>query len=208
MRKMPWQELHYLISVKIPLEEFEQYINFIEFSFNQELSSLDKRIAEIADPDSRDEFVDWHYDEIVKYRDDFPNLLRSSLLITIYSFLEKNLLTLCGPGVHFRNNILEEAKDYLINLGIDFPVTSESWIFIKKVKLIRNCIVHYGGDISSIVRDKQRRDTEEVIEELNNIMVDHLGVIQIEEGFCNEFIIHTGNLLKVLHEKKYEISIL
>ncbi|WP_281659446.1 hypothetical protein [Halobacillus sp. Cin3] len=151
---------------RIPLNHFKIYATFMERNILEEqYKALD--IEEDRDTTLEDELDNpfqetWtHFlSEKHMFSVQFPSILRSSLLISIYSFLENQLIRLCKELQESRdlsikvNNInnkgIEKAKIYLKNVvGIDFPTNSKEWQDIKRYQYIRNNFAHSEGILDS-----------------------------------------------------------
>lgn len=86
----------------------------------------------------------------------FPNLLRSSLFVTIYSTLENELNSLCrelskedGLDVEdLRGNGIIRAGTFLSRVcRVDFPQESKEWKRLLEYNQLRNIIVHNNGKV-------------------------------------------------------------
>ncbi len=92
------------------------------------------------------------------YSSEYPNILRKSFLITMYSYLEHELINTCefkkeSESLQLDINdlnggVLERAKKYLKLIGKDIS-SCKSWSEINNIKAIRNCIVHSDGVLTS-----------------------------------------------------------
>lgn len=109
----------------------------------------------------KDDFMEYERLRIQQAEHTFPQLQRSSSLISLYSTLENSLNFLCkkGSGENnggilltdlVNNNLIERSKIYLLKvLKLNFPLESSSWEEIKKIQQIRNAIVHNGSIVKS-----------------------------------------------------------
>lgn len=93
----------------------------------------------------------------------FPNTHRRSTLVSLFSFYENSLNTLCevyrdhmSLDVGFRDMAdkgITRAKLYLIKIvGLSFP-TNSNWATILKIQRIRNNIVHSYSEIQKTEKD-------------------------------------------------------
>jgi hypothetical protein len=92
---------------------------------------------------------------------EFPNTLRRSAFISLWSFFENSLNKLCevyeyrlNLGINFKDmneNGIDRAKLYLKKVvKLDFPSSPKSnWVEIKKLRDIRNCIVHKYSELNN-----------------------------------------------------------
>ncbi|MGG3451555.1 hypothetical protein [Domibacillus aminovorans] len=210
IERMTPSKLQYLFDVEHPLNQFEQYAEFIERSLKSEVGRYEKMAAEF-DEEDQESFWDWHIDEVSLYRSDFPNILRSSLLTSMYSFVESKLVALCHPtesGRTFskrsssRKPLINKARDYLITeLNVAFPVDTPAWKFIQNTNRIRNCLVHSGGDVSAFRSERKLRN---IIADMEYVMIDQRDKIILDETFCLAFIDHSFVLLSALYNVQIE----
>jgi hypothetical protein len=84
----------------------------------------------------------------------FPNLLRSSVFVTIYSAVENELNRLCRAlkkedGLELedlRGSGIQRACTYLTRVcRVDFPGDSPEWASLQDFNHLRNIIVHNNG---------------------------------------------------------------
>ncbi|MHA7767547.1 hypothetical protein [Bacillus atrophaeus] len=71
MKKIRNLSFHFFIIGQ--LQTFKDYADYIEHNLGRELYDFEESMKELSD-DEKEEFVDWHYDEIAQYRDDFPTI--------------------------------------------------------------------------------------------------------------------------------------
>lgn len=99
----------------------------------------------------------------------YPSTYRSSLLITICSTLESNLLEICKDVQHerylqqeldTRNGMLGAVKNYFIRTsGLSFPNLDPVWNKMHEINSIRNCVVHNNGKIWDEVTNRGKHRT-------------------------------------------------
>lgn len=190
MTKIKGIRFYFLVSGQ--LKKFEEYAEYIESTLRRELNKYEKTINELNN-DQVDEFIDCYYDEIAQYQDDFPSIMRNSLFISIYSFLEEKVIDLCdqpdktaiklkdlqGNGISRASVFIKKVKKD------DFPEDTKEWHFIKNANQIRNCIVHCGGDID---KAKNPKKITNAVNELENVSLSRHNRIILNEKFCFEFI--------------------
>jgi len=123
-------------------------------------------------------------DERRELRDYFPNLLRSSLFVTIYSVVENELNTLCkqlakkdGLKVEdLRGNGIQRANTFLVRVcRVDFPEDSQEWQLLRDYNQIRNLIVHGNGMVTG-------GHLQAIVERHNVDLKD--GIIHLSKDFC------------------------
>lgn len=134
------------------------------------------------------------------FKEYFPNLQRSSALITLFGFMENELDHLCflmqkrkGYKVGLNDMVgkgLKRSINYLNKVG-DFNIETDGneWIEINKISDIRNLFVHNQGsliDPSGSDKVKERKFVDE-----NQC----LGL----DGWNNKVIVNKGYLISVLN---------
>ncbi|GGJ77960.1 hypothetical protein [Virgibacillus salexigens] len=174
------------------IEAFIEYEEYIESNFKRKLDYFDKEYKKVSE-ELKEAFIDHYMDDIILYRDEFPSILRESLLMSIYSFFENKLTELCDQEKmkEFAGSYIKKASTYIKReMKIDFPDEGKEWIYINNINEIRNCLVHYGGETSRI-------DNKEELKKLHNAIskVDHVSIgrspdkrIKLEEGVCKDLL--------------------
>lgn len=172
------RELHEITENTI-LDEKKTFEEFIE----REASKLDE--------ETRERFYDHYHDEHLKYRDDFPNISRSSLFMNCFFSLENFLYEWC---CYFDNNSeikLKDAKDkglrkyrnYLKQFVTDTNFfATPLWESIMFYQDLRNALAHSNGnlDMSSNVSLINKLKKEK------NVTLTKYGEIRLNEDFINE----------------------
>ena len=157
--------------------------------------------------------------------ENYPGLLRSSLFVWLCTFLEDTLMKECDlhTGAHYSNSeikeeslpltsvkfsdkssMLDKAKKCLSeNLRSKYQFgASKEWASIKQYQVIRNCLVHAGGNLGHL-RKKDRGVIESFAEHNPEIfsLFDNKGSIEIflEKGFCESYIVLISKFLEDLN---------
>ncbi len=144
------------------LDEFEEYSNFVEDQLEKQFKKLEEELEASKEVKNRsyDDISDRDHlrNELERYRDNFANITRSSLILMIYAFGERQLVVACQEVAERKNkpfntkggngSIIEKAKVYLeSNASVDFnPILSE-WEKFDNFRFIRNCFAHDSGEI-------------------------------------------------------------
>ncbi|MGD6777702.1 hypothetical protein [Sutcliffiella horikoshii] len=146
-------------STDIRMNEFKDYADNIHSFLEQQLKLMeedfDKMAAGLTDDEKGNLFEGMFENDFYNFNKSFPNILRESLFISCYSYLEKELMNLC--------KFIERSNDFKIGLSdlkhkgiiktkvfiekvaeVDFPEDTQSWNKILKFNIIRNHIVHEG----------------------------------------------------------------
>ncbi len=204
------KELIYDILVLNPLSNFSEYATYIEKNLEQEAKKYEKQLAEFDHEEVTEEWEKEFEDMVESVLDDmtpfthyFPEIMRSSLLISVYAFFEEKLISTCKGeknSLQFSNirgnSTIERAQIYIEKvMKIDFPSNNKHWKFLRNVNKIRNCFVHNGGKIN---KDKSER-LNNIIEDMDNIHVNERGKIVIEKDFIEGMIMHVDSFLSMLY---------
>lgn len=207
------------------LEKLNDYAEHVESTLHHELVEIDKYIDKFETEEEKEFYVDRIYDDIAAYRDEFPTIMRYSLLISIYSHLEHELNKLCRyynregfMNYKTNENGITRSKQFIKNeLNMNFPDRTKEWTFICNVKKIRNCLVHAQGYIDEM-KDENKSETNshlkrksgesdtKVSKAINALGKDLVSVIkgtnkiELHENFNKEFIKHVKTFLDNLYE--------
>ncbi|AXI31467.1 hypothetical protein CIB87_21375 [Priestia megaterium] len=191
--------------ISIEVNSFRDYVRYIENSFQKEIASFEKGLEDVP-AGFEDEYLDYHIDEARQYSTEFPTIMRNSLFVSIYTFLESKIGDLCVPDKKslltlgdIKGQGIKQASTYLKKvLLVDFPHDTDEWKYIKKAQLLRNCIVHTNGQVSKV---REPKNVEAAIEELNYVNVDEKGYISLESEFCLDFLENVYSFLQELYKK-------
>lgn len=150
-------------SLEAQIDDFEKYILVAGGPNEVDLSEL-KKAYEDEIKDAPDEYINYledyyseQYDFLVNIQ---PNIFNKSVLVSLYSCLEHNLMDYCNicqkieqtkiSVTDFNGDGIHKAKRYLTKLmDIDFGLSQE-WQFMIEFNKVRNCIVHANGDIKKM----------------------------------------------------------
>lgn len=154
IKHSPWiREEKYGFSLTIEEAELEHQLEFLR----NYLTTLEGFLSSYVETES-DPFDDsFNKQEIYE----FMGLLRSSFLVSLYSYLETRLVNECrqsqqdNPSIKLSfddingRNIIKKAETYLVKvLDTSFPFdTDPHWKEIHWYNQIRNCIVHKEGKV-------------------------------------------------------------
>jgi hypothetical protein len=193
-----------LLRFHVPLSHFQTYANDMEKHLLSKQSMVDREEDEdfFSNEDDDDDGISEGWTHFIGDRHtflvQFPSILRSSLLISVYSFLENLLTKLCRElqekmklSVKY-NSIagkgIEKAKTYLIEVvGIEFPSNSIEWQLINDYKNIRNCFAHSEGVVKE--SDNKTRRSVKNLEAVRIMGDSFLGEnIVLQRDFIFNFI--------------------
>lgn len=169
------------ISIRLKTDSFKNYLQHMETFLETEIRSLHERYsestegysAELAQQTYEDEFLDDSY----YLKTEFPNILRKSFIVSIYSYLEQQLFDICDY-LQRHNNFDKKNKDisngrksifftehYLKNIAeIDLNNTESQWEEILKINRIRNHITHEGKSICENILNPNNKNEKRVVE--------------------------------------------
>jgi hypothetical protein len=125
----------------------------------------------------------------------FPNLLRSSLFVTIYSVVENELNRICrlhamedGLDVEdLRGNGIQRACTYLTRVcRIDFPEKSDEWKLLQDYNQLRNVVVHNRG-----IMETGNSHLASLVEDSPLLEIGNSDVIHLDRDFCPG-VLHTA----------------
>ncbi|MER3114187.1 hypothetical protein [Bacillus altitudinis] len=179
-----WDEKIFNMLILSKLEIFKEYAKLIEDKIYQE-SNLE--ISFLNTLNDKNKYLNDNLDNFYNLQVAYPNLLRQSLLVSIISFLEAELISLYRVDneilVNFRGNMLQKISNYAKAKHGTFPNSKSYWNYIQNVYELRNCIVHNAGFINMY---KEPKELSIIIERLKH--VKGTSTIKLEKGFLFEFI--------------------
>jgi len=151
--------------------------------------------------------MSWSFEAV--FEEHFPNLQRRSALITVYSYFEHELHKLCILFQHqkrlkltptdLRGKGFEQSADYLQKVvGLTIDKKSSEWQSFKKIRAIRNMIVHRDGRL----QDSQGKIPAEVSDAM--VLLKHLkgegGQVVLEKYFVSQAVDIFKDYFKVLDD--------
>lgn len=153
-------------------------------------------------PEEADHFFDAHLDERFSVREEFPSILRNSLVVSAYSQLELYVRRISGLAQHYSGAtqkaddlpgkaILFKHQKYLKKVTkIAFPDRSADWKAIKELNLIRNCIVHSLGHIPSDPKSASQKKLVALIQADPHLSESDSGRIAVAPEFLPKTVSH------------------
>ena len=193
------------------LDKFRDYAEYIESSFRKELEFYENGAKELQ-PEEEEEYYDWCFDEVSQYTQDFPRIMRNSLFVSIYTFLEDKIVEQCVSDADtllelsdINGKGIQQASIYLKKvLRVAFPNNCKEWKYIKNANLIRNCIVHNNGAVSKSRNEKKLRN---IVEDTPSICINQIDHIHLESKFCLDFIDNVDLFLSQLYNAIYRLKV-
>lgn len=174
----------FLSKAKFYLKTIEE---FIATSRAAEIAALQKEADDLSPP-RRPDYWSWHYP--IHWEEIFEAQLRSSFVVTLASFVEDYLKTICEEvAVIERMNekprdwgtrVIQRARNFLREER-GFPEPGEqSWSFLRNLYLLRNALVHGGGNIH---KTRAASTLQHFIAEEADVSEEH-GFARLGPGFC------------------------
>jgi|GEM_PF-5701545 len=197
---------------------FEKYVQTVGKALQDEARRLPQRVKkELAKLEGeekfeREQFYQIHADDL---KSEFPSILYETLYIGIHARFEQELVTFCDKIQDIRgykisvedfgrNDIIGNCHKYYTKVAdIPFPNSGTEWNVIKKLRTIRNKIVHERG---RLVR-KGAEESEEA-KELQKFVVDKKGTVSKSKyvHVTEEFCLFTISVLKAFLTKIGEVT--
>lgn len=171
------------LSIHMGITSLGSYLEEMENNLEDQLNSLEKQyledIKDVSENEAENIFEYQYEDRVFYLREEFPNILRKSFVISLYSFLEQQLFTICKHveknnklSISFNNfkkgTGIFKSYRYLTEIAnIDLSSLDEEWIKIENINKIRNHFVHAGSDtLKKLLKPKNQ------IEEKSNRTIE------------------------------------
>jgi hypothetical protein len=168
-----------------------------------------KEVDNADHPDLAQDVIESFGGECFDREHTYPNMHRSAMLLTLYSFVEATLAFYCGLLRKYLNistaapskGSIGPYKDWLEkSAGVEFSSANLYWTEIDHFRELRNSIVHAYGDIGTKV------GLETYIEQSPHISFSEIGL-----GYCHtmgngfelgaSFVGHATGIIAVFFEK-------
>ncbi len=190
---------------------FKSFHKLTEDNWGKIDADFESKIAKLIeeDPEHEDEIIESYSMDFYEHQEKYPSIHRTSLVITLYNFLEKELNQLCstfyesvGRDIVLKDingQGIERALKYLSKVaGLDISKMGKTLPFIKNVNILRNVIVHNGGVLPTDQNhkihqfiDSQKhifgksyhnsvRFDSEFIDQLIDVLIDFFGELDAE----------------------------
>lgn len=184
------------------------YVESTATAFDAAFDVFDAKVAEAASKlpeDCRAALYEDESQRAFNLKRDFPALSWLTTFVSIYSFLEDEMLGLAETlgqqiGIKLKPDDLRHsgifaAKVYLTELcGIAFPTSKRPWQEIQHYNRIRNAIVHRRGNL---FRSKHAKQIDAYIKGKTTI-TDEGNRLKLSKEFCLEVIENVEVLLREL----------
>ena len=167
------------------ISHFKQICNVIEEI--EDMLKKKTRIEKVEYPPillfGKTSLLKFHYDRMrhQQLNTIYPNILWSSLFLTVYATIE-SALDLLSDYYHLDQNIniapnelkdrgLKRSEKYLTKLaGFKYPDDSQNLKLINELADIRNCIIHANGIVSQSSNSKKVND---IVEKYSDIKIEY-----------------------------------
>lgn len=160
--------MNYITPVEHKLTGFRNYTESIEQFFQQRENHLEDLVQ--ASIEKGEDPREWWAEDYWLTTE--TNLMRMSLFLSLYAFLEVILKELCRfeqveRGISksltdLQGGVIDRAKTYLKKeIGVDFPGKSKEWNEIKDYQKLRNHLAHNGLRLT--YEDRKYKDLERFI---------------------------------------------
>lgn len=138
---------------------------------------------------------------------------RAAVIISLVTFLEMELQNFCLDlqfcttlklsYTELKGTILEQFKTYvnkLAELNIDFG--TDIWQSVKEVVEMRNCLVHYNGQIEDCYgRQFSRTDSiKRLSKRFSSVQIEESGFILLDKESCDECISIVEKFINIIYE--------
>ena len=138
------------------LEVMEPYLAELTSSWHHHVETI---VQQIEDEQQQADYYMHHADDAEDFRQ-FNLILSNSFFSSSYSFFEHEMIRFCRRSKNIHNAShsvtdindrpgLDDAKEYITQLGVVFPCDADEWSEIQTYKRVRNSIVHRGEMIKS-----------------------------------------------------------
>ena len=154
------------------IESFTEYLKITNTSIDEKLKKDIKEYKKIDDP----EIASLLFDDLEMYiKSNTLQLYYSSIIISLYSFLEQTMLELCIVAEKNNNLKIEDIsgtgifkfKTYLEKvIHIDFEPINTEWKEISQYNHLRNLFVHYSNSLMNESTAKKRKNSIQEIKGL------------------------------------------
>jgi hypothetical protein len=203
----------YFSEIEVPFLSFDDYVSGVDEMIDKEILKAKEKYDEFLKMDERlKEFYSNPWDEItLRQKEGLQTIYYDSLIISIYSFVEKKMNYLCrylqenkriklkdfsGEGIHKYRNYLEKV------IELDFSKKEPVWDRLIKYGFLRNFLNHSENG-RLITKDTNNRQV--IIDFLKTC--EGVKVIPNEQDYLFEFESNLilKNLIKISKELLEEL---
>jgi len=180
------------------LDSYREYLKITNLTIEKNLKTYVEKYKELG------EYVDYYFDSAESFvKVECLQLYYSSIIISLYSFLEQSMLRLCmisegsqtikisdiaGKGIFQFKTYLEKV------VKIDFKPINDEWNEIRKYNHLRNLFVHASNSVLDKSESKKRINSIREIKDLRISEKDNYFIID----FQNDYVI--TNFIKTINK--------
>ncbi len=188
------------------VNSFKRYLEYLERDFESKSQKINYEYNLKEPGSSREDYESAEFmRKFLIYRevDIHIEILRKSLAISIYSFLEHHMNLICNHLDEFHSSSLtlkdlkgdgiKRAKLHLEKVhSLDFSKLNSCWSFLSNFNKVRNCLVHTDGD-TSLMRSKTT--LVNVVDSSDGLSLIKEKQIKIEKDYIHDCIYQMGIFL-------------
>lgn len=204
------QELdwHWMM-MRSEVRAISDFIKSAGSAFEREFEDFDARVAEEAAklPEAlRAELVEEQSETAFNLTEHFPAFLWQTTFVTIYSFLEVEMIDLASRlGRHLgitrdpekgKQAVIINVQRFLTNCcGLEFPRSDAPWTEIVRYTDLRNVFVHGRGRLR---KAKNPAAVREYVESKAGLSIVGVDQVRVDKEFCEEVLKNAETLLEAL----------
>lgn len=196
-------------TVERKLCSLQRLTELVEETLVSQAAELDARLTAEAErfaEEERQEFFEHHAEDYFELADEFPTLLRYSVLTGADTGLEVYLNDTCATYAEvnaapvslgdFRGTGIERAREYLKKVArVQFPDFLSEWTTVRRLHDLRNAIVHADGYVPP-----DRTALRQWSRTVRGLEITPLGVISLKREFTGAAIDAYAAFVKVFDE--------
>lgn len=194
--------------LRLSIEQTADYVDQMGRLLNEEQGRFDRWVGEKTADLSEQEnakFKEWYADMAWDVHAAFPAFLWQSTLVSVYTFLEHELMAICKhykrehndptPVERGRAKGIFAARQYLGSIGINIPAADAIWSDICRLNRVRNQLVHAHGYLDGSGRANQIEAyiNRRAAAGRPGITIGSGNRIVITREYCNESLELVGN---------------
>jgi len=190
-------------------QEMERFLEETETLWNTRLKEYEAMANEIKEEEIKEEFYDYHYDEWILYRDDFPRIAKYSVVVNCFSYFEKLSSEYYNRALKF-NTKLEKyhsdrlhARDYVNWFRKNFDkeiFPNQTFSTFDAMNQVRNRIVHSNGKVDLY----KNKGIVKIIDNSSSIKLNDRNEIYMNREYIREVTNVLSELIQNMHNCVYK----
>jgi len=196
-----WDEIMLFINIDY-LKELEEFFEEVEKLWLKKFSQLESEGTSIIEEEDQIAFYDFHQDRFQMLRETFPRVTKYNLLVTAYSFLEKNSHNyyLKAKKIHkIEDSVRNDyCYEHIMWFRRNFGKNSFQKIDFEKfqeINQLRNRIAHSHGKVNRTVHKGIIR----ILEKTEEISLNSYEEIEISSEYIKDTLKVVSNLIHSMH---------